>query len=590
MKFTIIFLFIIFISKNVQSNQTNEEEIISIHEIKSLDQLVLEQVNNDTDDLNEENIDVEVIDTNTSVLEDNNENNELVGTPIIEYSFLDELDSDILTKYFDNSKNIKSNVIKNEYFNYLANITLDFKNKKNNQTLYLIIKYFYEIGNISKAYNLINSIDLQDNEYKSFYKLIELNYLLSTFQLEEVCSLNDELALENTYESFILEKTDIFCLALKDNLSEADLLNSILLDTEVKIDQNFQNLYDIMINKNNNTKFDDIFIDLINRDLIFLYTAMSRIVEIPLNESFYEVDKNNLSIPIILNKATPISLRIKAANNSFLENNLNVDSLAALYQSVDFASSQLNNPDKTIKEFENNKELLIAYYYQLINIQIFPSERIEALINFWQFANDNNLEEIAYSLSHNVTKSIEINSENIKFSPQIATSYIYNKDYEKALEWIELYENNYNADQNSSYSRILLNLNFADTLENFSEVLSNILNDNLITNNKINEELMYILLDVLNNDLNKNLNEDYNSIFDNRIMPSLFILNGIEEAILTNNNQKFLLYSIISINNKDWKDLHPNHLKLLLSGYSTYQNGYLLKNLILEIFQDYNIL
>ena len=116
-----------------------------------------------------------------------------------------------------------------------------------------------KIGNISKAFNLINSIDLQDNEYKSFYKLIELNYLLSTFQLEEVCSLNDELALENTYENFIIEKTDIFCLAIKDNLSQADLLNSILLDTEVKIDQNFQNLYDIMINKNNNIKFDDIF-------------------------------------------------------------------------------------------------------------------------------------------------------------------------------------------------------------------------------------------------------------------------------------------------------------------------------------------
>ena len=96
MKFTIIFLFILFISKNVQSNQTNEDEIISIHEIKSLDQLVLEQVNNDTDDLNEENIDVEAIDTNTSVLEDNNENNEsnneLVETPIIEYNFFDELD------------------------------------------------------------------------------------------------------------------------------------------------------------------------------------------------------------------------------------------------------------------------------------------------------------------------------------------------------------------------------------------------------------------------------------------------------------------------------------------------------------------
>ena len=35
MKFTIIFLLLIFISKIVQSNQTNEDEIISIHEIKS---------------------------------------------------------------------------------------------------------------------------------------------------------------------------------------------------------------------------------------------------------------------------------------------------------------------------------------------------------------------------------------------------------------------------------------------------------------------------------------------------------------------------------------------------------------------------
>ena len=134
MKFTIIFLLLIFISKIVQSNQTSEDEIISIHEIKSLDQLVLEQVNNDTDNINEENINVEAIDTNTSVLENNNENNEsnneLVETPIIEYNFFDELDLDTLTKYFDNSKNIKSNVIKNEYLNYLANITLDFKIKK----------------------------------------------------------------------------------------------------------------------------------------------------------------------------------------------------------------------------------------------------------------------------------------------------------------------------------------------------------------------------------------------------------------------------------------------------------------------------
>ena len=55
----------------------------------------------------------------------------------------------------------------------------------------------------------------------------------------------------------------------------------------------------------------------INTELLFLYSAMTRIAELPFSDSFYELDKKNLSIPIILNQASPIDLRIKAANNSF---------------------------------------------------------------------------------------------------------------------------------------------------------------------------------------------------------------------------------------------------------------------------------
>ena len=33
-----------------------------------------------------------------------------------------------------------------------------------------------------------------------------------------------------------------------------------------------------------------------------------------------------------------------------------------------------------------------SYFFQLINIQIFPSERVEALIEFWDFAEKNNLD------------------------------------------------------------------------------------------------------------------------------------------------------------------------------------------------------
>ena len=143
-----------------------------------------------------------------------------------------------------------------------------------------------------------------------------------------------------------------------------------------------------------------------------------------MNENFLKVDPKNLSIPIILNISTSIDLRIKAANESFFNNQISVESLAALYQSVDFISDQFNNQEETILSLSDRYEVMMAYYFQLINIQIFPSERLDALIKFWNFSKNHNLEEIAYALTNKIVDSIEISSENINYSSAIATSYI----------------------------------------------------------------------------------------------------------------------------------------------------------------------
>ena len=79
-------------------------------------------------------------------------------------------------------------------------------------------------------------------------------------------------------------------------------------------------------------------------------------------------------------------MRIKAANESFLDNLITVDSLAALYMSADFSSDELSNPKETIDLFSNNKELSMAFLFQLVNIQIFPKDRLNSLIEFWDFA------------------------------------------------------------------------------------------------------------------------------------------------------------------------------------------------------------
>ena len=156
----------------------------------------------------------------------------------------------------------------------------------------------------------------------------------------------------------LLEKTDIFCLTLENNISEAKLLNSLLLETEN--DDVFQKLLNYMIVNEENNNFQTI--NIVNsKELIFLYSAMLRINELPLDENFIKIDPLNLSIPVILSKSTRMNTRIKAANRAYFDKAISINSLSALYQSVDFNSDEFNQPEKTlskIKDKESNGFLL----------------------------------------------------------------------------------------------------------------------------------------------------------------------------------------------------------------------------------------
>ena len=73
-------------------------------------------------------------------------------------------------------------------------------------------------------------------------------------------------------------------------------------------------------------------------------------------------------------------------------------------------------------------------------------------------------------------------------------------------------------------------------------------------------------------------------------MPSIFIIENIKKAIYDNNDELLLIYSAISLNNKEWKDIHPSHLALLLDGFQSYKNDKIVKEIVLEIFKNYKIL
>ena len=582
----ILFILLFFISNIINANEAedSEVEVINLYESKSLDQMVLENLNNTG---SEEKVVENSIENN-----DNEKNNvEVKQIETIKNNFIFNKELEDLKSYFDNLKKINSKTLQKQIINVLENLELNLEIEKEKDLLFLIVKYFKSIGQINKSYELIEKYQLSNDKNLNFYTEIKINYLLSTFQLNEACNFKEELDSDIKLDYFYLEKLDIFCLILNDNQSEANLLNSILLETEINLDNYYQKLFTKLSNPSNQIKIDkDIKNSKINKELIFLYSAMTRIAELPFSHEFYELDKKNLSIPIILNQASPIDLRIKAANESFVENLITIDSLAALYMSADFNSDQFNNPKETIDSFSNNNELSMAFLFQLVNIQIFPNDRLNVLMQFWDYAKKNNLEEIAYKLSNNMLGSIEANSENIIYGPQIASAYIFNNNFEMALNWIELYENAKEVDSKSIYTRILLDLYSSTDLNSFINSINLTLNNYTYDENNQNVELLYVLKGVMNLDINSNTNINFNKIFDDRLMPSTFLFDEINKSIQTKSDEKFLFYSLISLNGKQWNNIHPEHLKLLLNGYLNYNDGDLFINLILEVFKSYKFI
>ena len=585
-------------------------EVIELHTKKSLDQLVLEV--NDSDQVIEEN-EISLDSSNSSdqiseteINNDENgeeqlENNNIIisettsGENLNNTKAWNNLEPAIIEKYLNNINLIKSDILYKEFINLLSNFRDINENPIKSEIFISIVKKLYEIGEIQKAYNLLQLYQIDNIKVKEniiFYKSLELNYLLSTYQLSEACDFKNSLTEDNvSLPDYLLEKTDIFCLLIDGKIAESELLNSLLLEIETQNDSYFQDLYSYMTNKiEESNNIDLILSENYSPNLIFLYSAMLRISELPLSERFLQIDPNNLSIPVILSTATDIKTRLKAANKSYLNNIISIESLSALYQSVDFSSAQLNNPDQTILSFANNNETLMAFYYQLANIQIFPSERLQVVLNYWQFAQKMGLEKIAYSLTNNIISSLEPSLDYANFGSKIATAHIFNKNYEEATKWIIFYESS--NDKNDDITKVkflleLYNSNDIDVVRNFLQ--SNIENFDK-NSSESTKELIYVILNSLEIEVDYSMEIEYDKVFDDRLMPSIFLTSSINKQINDKDHLNLFLLILVSLNDKNWNDLHPQHLQLILKSFQEYNNSLLLKPIIIEILNVSKIL
>jgi hypothetical protein len=596
------FIFVIFILFAF-SIKASDVQIIELHQNKSLDQLVLETANIENEEENE--INSKKIEDDNDIIEDtskldniddqknNTENaDEQVEQVInIENETFFDLNNYLVSIHFETLKNINSKTLHREFINILSNIDLDSESIYGDK-VYFVIKKLYEMGEIKKAYELVLKINLEsaniDKKNLEFFYLIKLNYLYSSYKLSEVCNLRLFLLDKSiNLPKNLLQKSDIFCLTLENKFSEAKLLNSLLTESEKSKDENFQKLFNFMLLNDKNNSFIPLT-NIKSKDLVFLYSAMLRINELPLGKQFIEVDPLNLSIPVILSESTSMDIRIKAAHRAYEDGLISINSLSALYQSVDFNSKQFDDPDKTISNIDNN-EIIMAYYYQLANIQIFPDERLNVILQYFDFAKKSGLENIAYAITEKIIETFVPSAKNTQIGIDIAFANIANKNFDDALKWLNLYEISNSKDINLDYAKFLIDLNQNDNLN----IVINFISDNNLSldqiNNQSSQESFRVLNDFLKIENDTNYNFQYINILDDRVMPSYFLMNDIKKNINEGNDLSVFILSLISMQGKSWIELHPEHLNLILEAINLYENGSLKKQITIEILKDLKI-
>jgi hypothetical protein len=594
------------IDQALLNNLEESQEDSELNEVNILDN----NIDQESDGNVEENYDdanVEESDLDTNVEENDNEakitisdeNLSTVNEVILLPDLWKKTNEEDLNFLLDNITDINSPTLRYELLSLLNIDNLPPKNLDKVDFENLVIRSLLKFGDRDKAYKIFNTFsDPESTKYNLFYKKFELNYLLSTYNLSEACDFrnnfkNTDLTSNNNY--FL--KIDIFCLILEENFNEANLLNALLQEIGNINDEYFQYLY----NKLNQPNLEDSDPNSfeINEKEIFLYSAMHRVGNIALSQKLLQLDPINLSMPIILSSSTDIELRLKAAHAAYNNGILKIDSLAALYQIVDFSSEELNDPSSVVSITNGNIEMGMAYYYQLSNIQLLPVNRLEAILSFWKFAEKNNLELIAYSLSQKGLDTIEPSNELSKYGAEVVKAYVRSGNIDKAEKWL-LFSENYSEDLTNLHKLqsavLLLNLFKVDESSQFIDILlKNLQNMEKISinnndqTNALKNEILFVVFSLLNNrDQNPfNLNR---KVDEPRFIPSAYIMNNIRDCIKNNNHAELLLSILVSLDGKNWAELHPEHLRLIIIALEEYKDGFLLNDIIMEILEQNKII
>ena len=568
-------------------------KIIELHD-QTIDRILL-NATNDNDDANND-INTEELKSSTSATKEQDiiidpeesESSEPSESVTAFPDFWENADKDDVLFLFDNLLLTNSLILNNTLIDALTLNSLPPQGFEEDEFNHFKIVNLIKLGQRKKAFNMIETLN-EKTDYVDAFNLFKLNYYFSTYELNQACDFSNSFNRKESKinENYLL-KVDIFCTFLQNKIEEADFLNSLLEEMNDQ-DDYFQKIF-LNLKEPNKNKED---FSLLNYDenSMSLYSAMIRVGEMPLNNKYLMKDPVNFSMPIILSGSSDISLRLKASHKAYQQGIFNADSLSALYQTVDFSYDELTNIE--LEKFHKNFEIGMAYLFQKANIQLLPITRVQSLVDFWSYAEKENFGSLAYDISRSLIDKIEPSPELSEHGIEIAKAHIHNSNFELADKWILFAENYQSEDENFAEKiqsiKLLYKLKKSTNDKQFINILLN--SDVLkgIHENIIKQEILLTIASVINENNNEIFNGNRN-LYDQRSVPSIYLLNKIKQSSKTNNYGELLLSINISMVDKSWEETHPEHLRIILTALRDIEIENFFKDVILEILKASEII
>ena len=441
---------------------------------------------------------------------------------------------------------------------------------KSNDPMDLIlirINKLIELGDFENAkllIDLVKWVPYKEDNVEILIKQTEINLSLNNFDL--ACSDIEEKRKKFTQNIF-WAKVEIFCQILNDDTNKANLSISLLKEDKNFNDDNFLEIIDSLIYKEE-IEGENLF------DLNLLNLVMTRVANINIKES-YVLNDNPLLLTMIYRMSNvPIKLRIEAIEKSKKLLNLPIETIEEIYNSYD-----LKEKDKKISLDDN---ILLGTDTQSILFQMAITEdneekKAKIIKKSLELASINGNLTLISKLNLNSLLEIKPSKKLSWFSNYAAKSLLISNKKEEAMQWYEISkkEKDKNAELFNNFIElwvIVELLNLKDKENQYKNISQNEIFESI---NKFESKNTKVVFDTFGFYILEHFGMKINPQFwlinlDNQEIESKQLPNSSLISLLKNasENKKVgetILLILMSLGNKNFNQLHPFFLQIVIS-------------------------